>query len=366
MKGKKNRQAENIVLLPRENPNFFGHEHVVADFYAAYNKGNMPAGWLISGKKGIGKATLAYRLARFMLYHGKKKSGGLFAEERPSTDLSIPQNSPIFSKVNIGSHPDLLVLESGLEDSKSAAGEILVEEARKIGSFLHLTSSETSYRIVIIDSIDDMNANAANSILKLLEEPPANAMFILISHSPGRLLPTIRSRCRHIKIQTPDSISAYKIFNKIAPDVSRDISESLLELASGSPGGAYDLYINHGFAIYENIIAIISQLPKLDVMAIQKLGDNISGKANENSWRIFRILLNKIIIDITKHKALDGSHSSLHKNNLNIKFQPSISMDVEKLVEVWQEINKLLEDVDNVYLDRKAALVRIFGLLKGS
>lgn len=362
MKGKKTKQIETQLLSPRENPIFFGHEDIVADMFSAYNNSNMPGGWLISGPTGIGKATLAYRFAKFILYHGGKKLGGLF-EDNTSADLSIPQNSPSFSKVSNGTHPDLLVLEAGIKDSKSISGDILVEDARKIGSFLHLTSSETPYRIVIIDSIDNMNVNAANSILKLLEEPPANAMFILISHAPGRLLPTIRSRCRQIRMHKPDRDTALKIFREISPDASEDIALSLIELASGSPGGAYDLYVNKGVEIYDNIISILAYLPKLDIIAIQKLGESISGKTNKHSWHIFRVLLNKIVMDIARQTALNEyCYRTLGKEN-NAKFKLSVAIGAEKLVERWQDINNILENSEKLHLERKAMLVRIFGLL---
>lgn len=359
MKSKKATKTEPQLLLPRENPNFFGYDNILADIFSSYNNGNMPGGWLISGPSGIGKATLAYRFSRFILSCSKQETAGLFAN-RASVDLSTPQNSSSFIKVSNGTHPDLLVLEAGIEGEKSIRGDILVEDARKISNFLHLTPSETPYRIVIIDSIDDMNPNAANSILKLLEEPPANAMFILISHNPGKLLPTIRSRCRHIKMHKPNNDTALKIFQTIAPDISKDIALSLIELAGGSPGSAYDLYINKGFEVYENIINVLKHLPKLDVIAIQKLGEKISGKTNKHSWRIFRMLLNKILMDITKQTALNERLGT--ETNATLKL--TIAISAEKLVEIWEKINNILEDTDKLNLDRKAALMRIFSLLQ--
>lgn len=356
MKSKKTKQIEHIILHPRENPNLYGHNDVITTMFSAYKNGNMPGAWLISGPRGIGKATLAYRFARFMLYNGGKKSDGFFAPEASSPTLDIPVNSPTFSKVNNGSHPDLLVLEAGAEDSKSNSDDILVDDARKIGSFLHLTSAETPYRIVIIDSIDNMNSNAANSILKLLEEPPSDAIFILISHAPGKLLPTIRSRCRQIKMRSLAEETSLKILSTLAPDISTDIASKLLELASGSPGTAYDIYINNGEDIYAKLLEILAQLPKLNIVAIQKLGDSISGKPNENNWRITRMLLNKIIIDTTKQIATGAQ---------NQKMFSTAEFNADKLVQTWQEINLLLEDADNLHLDRKAILMKVFFLLSG-
>lgn len=356
MKSKKAKQIEHTVLHPRQRQDFFGNEGAATTMYNAFHKGNMPGAWLISGQRGIGKATLAYRFAKFVLYNGNKKTDGLFASPTPNADLSIPANSPTFSKVSNGSHPDLLVLEAGAEDSKSNSDGILVDDARKVGSFLHLTSSETAYRIVIIDSIDNMNNNAANSILKLLEEPPSNVIFILISHAPGRLLPTIRSRCRQIKMSSLDKNHAFNILQSNIPEISLGDATNLLKLASNSPGIAYDFYTNSGIDLYETILGIISELPKLDITKIQKLGDDLSGKTNENSWRLAKVIINKIIIDITKQTAL----SSAYTQNSG-----SLKTDSERLVKIWQEINEIFEAADNIHLDRKAVLVKIFSLIKG-
>lgn len=357
MKTKKNTKIEPPILLPRENPHLFGHEDAIATFLSAHKNGNLPGTWLISGPRGIGKATLAYRLAKFILYNAQKQSTGLFANELPESNLSIPQNSPVFTKVSIGSHPDLLVLEAGM-DSKSASGDILVDNAREIGKFLHLTSSETAYRIVIIDSIDDMNTNAANSILKLLEEPSKNSIFILVSHAPGRLLPTIRSRCRHIKLREPGTANALQVLHSIAPDIADSEAINLIDMASGSPGNAYDFYLHKGIGLYNNIATIISSIPQLDMIAVQKLSELASGKANDNSWRIIRMLLSKILIDLTKQVT---------KNNLpgkiiNEKVKLSVAISAQRLVQIWEESNSLLEEADRLHLDRRATLVKVFTL----
>ncbi len=356
MKSKKAKQTEQAISRPCENPNFFGHEDALQTMFAAHRDGNMPGAWLISGPRGIGKATLVYRFIKFILYNSAK-SEGFFGQSIPNADLSIPATSPVFSKVSIGSHPDILVLEAGSENSKSTSGDILVDDARRVGSFLHLTASETPYRIVIIDSIDDMNTNAANSILKLLEEPPQNAMFFLISHASGRLLPTIKSRCRQIKMRGLGGNNAIKVLQSIVPDITDAEATKLIELASGSPGCAYDLYINKGLEIYANIINIFSNLPRMSIQEIQKLGDSISGKNNEEYWRVTKILLNKIIVDITKNAAQLNNKSDIS----GIK----LAIGVEKLVDIWEEINNLLEDADNLHLDRKAVLVKIFALFAG-
>lgn len=352
-------------MHPRENPDFFGHEDVLAILYSSFTGGKIPGAWLFSGPRGIGKATLAYRFARFMLYNSNITNDGLFAAKLPQKDLSIPGASPVFAKVSIGSHPDLLVLEAGSDDSSSVSGDILVDDARKIGNFLHLTSSETPYRIVIVDSIDDMNSNAANSILKLLEEPPLNAMFILISHSPGRLLPTIRSRCRHVKMREMAANDALKVLQNISPDISDDTGISLIELASGSAGIAYDLHINKGIEIYSSIIGILSSLPKLDIVATQKLGESVSGKNNDNYWRITRMLLNKIIIDITKLSVLENNGYTIDGKKTLHNIKLSVAISTERLLEIWSESNNLLEEADNLHLDRKAILMKIFLLIAG-
>ncbi len=146
--------------------------------------------WLITGAPGVGKATLAYRFARRLL-----------AGVQPGDTLAVDPASPVFRRVAVGSHADLLTVEREWDDKKSRLrGEIVVDDARAISAFLRLTPAEGGWRVVVIDGAEHMNRNAANAVLKMLEEPPPRAVLLLTCAAPGRLLPTIRSRCRRLAL----------------------------------------------------------------------------------------------------------------------------------------------------------------------
>ncbi len=172
---------------PRANPLFIGHSGAVAALAGAAKSGRLHHGWLISGPSGIGKATLAFRFARWLL------AGGA------ATDLSLDPASPVFHRVAAATHPDLFTVERRINvKTEKLQSEIVINTIQEACKFMRLTPAEGGWRVVVIDGAEDMNPNAANALLKLLEEPPARAILLLVTAAPGRLLPTIRSRCRSL------------------------------------------------------------------------------------------------------------------------------------------------------------------------
>ena len=182
------------MIPPRVNPDLIGHAHAEQAILAAIANGRLPHAWLLLGPKGVGKATLAFRFARYLLAHpeGPADEGpGLFGGDAPPAlpaSLYLEPDDPVFRRTVSGGHTDLLVL-----DESSATGrtsQIPVEAVRGLGPFLHQTAGEGGRRIVIIDALDEINMAGANALLKLLEEPPAGAVLILVAHSLARILPT--------------------------------------------------------------------------------------------------------------------------------------------------------------------------------
>ncbi len=192
---------------PRETFSFVGHEAEEDAFAEGLRGGRMHHAWLLTGAKGVGKATLAYRVARAAL--GAKRIG-----PRP---LDVGPEDQIARRVTALSHPDLFVLRRGLNDRGKPRREIAVDDARDLGHFFSLAPSEGGMRVAIVDAVDDLNRNAANAILKTLEEPPARSILMLVCHAPGAILPTIRSRCRRLALRT--------------------LSDEQVRAASGADGG---------------------------------------------------------------------------------------------------------------------------------
>src|SRR5229473_2014413 len=206
------------VAPPRDNPLLLGHEAAEAVLLQAYRSGRLPHAWLLSGPRGIGKATLAFRFARFLFAEGAA-APGLFAA--PPASLAIAPEHPVFRRVASGGHADLLVVERSLDPKrKKLRSEIVVDDTRAIAGFLRLTPAEGGWRVVIVDGADMMNRNAANALLKILEEPPQKALLLLVSDNPGRLLPTIRSRCRILALKPLAEAEVREALARYRPDIA--------------------------------------------------------------------------------------------------------------------------------------------------
>ncbi len=209
---------------PRETFSYVGHDQQEQALFDAHRSGRMHHAWLLTGAKGIGKATLAYRFARLAL--GAKRVG-----PRP---LDVDPEDTMARRVAALSHPDLFVLRRGLNERGKARREIAVDDARELGGFFSLAPSEGGMRVAIIDAVDDLNRNAANAILKTLEEPPPRSVLLLVCHAPGAVLPTIRSRCRRLALRPLSDA-------QVRAAMGKDADDGVIALAKGRPGRAIAL-----------------------------------------------------------------------------------------------------------------------------
>lgn len=264
---------------PRETQAIFGHAPAEAEFLAAFAAGRLHSGWLIAGPQGIGKATLAYRIAAFLLADDPGRAGGLFAADPPAS-LDLPPGNPDLALLRAGSHPRLFVLRRGPNDKGPGwKAQITVEEARRLRGFFQLTAADGGRRVVIVDAADDLNPSAANAILKALEEPPSLTTVLLVSHQPSRLLPTIRSRCRVLRLHplAPDDLAAAIA----AIDGAAPPQAGLAVLAAGSVGAALRLTLADGAAIYADLVRLMMSLPRLDRATAGRLADACAGKSGD-------------------------------------------------------------------------------------
>src|SRR5260221_1830925 len=243
------------VVPPRDNPLLLGHEAAETALLQAYRSGRLPHAWLLSGPRGIGKATLAFRFARFLFAEGAA-APGLFAA--PPASLAVAPEHPGFRRVASGGHADLLVVERSLDPRrKKLRSEIVVDDTRSIAAFLRLTPAEGSWRVVVVDGADMMNRNAANALLKILEEPPQRAVLLLVSDNPGRLLATIRSRCRILALKPLAQTMVLAALAHYRPDLGAGARAVLARLAEGSIGRALDLAAAGGGGLYQSLVALI-------------------------------------------------------------------------------------------------------------
>lgn len=273
-----------------------GHADAEARFIAEFSRGTVHHAYLMTGPKGIGKATLAYRFARYVLGQGaltakmeQAPSMSLFGEPEPAPrpapggGLDLPADDPLFRRIASGSHTDLLVLSPAYDAKKGVEKDIItVDDARKVPEFLSLTPAEGDWRVVIVDAVDQLNDNAANALLKILEEPPARAMLFLVCHQPGAILTTIKSRCRTLKIDAPGQAEFGEILNRLAPSIAQHDYAALYALSHGSPGYAITLAQENALKFYDGWLNAMQ--PGAGVEAQQKFAETVGSNKSPASW----------------------------------------------------------------------------------
>ncbi len=342
---------------PAANPHLLGHAAAEQAFLDAWHSGRLAHAWLICGPRGIGKATLAYRIARFVLAGGGQ--GGLFGG---SASLHVPEDNPVFRRVAAGGHADLKVVERGWADDKQTRlrSEIVVEDVRGIGGFLALTPAEGGWRVVIIDAADEMNRSSANAVLKVLEEPPRQALMLLVSHSPGRLLPTIRSRCRRLTLNPLAEAQVAQLLQRFGDALPEGDDSALARLAEGSIGRALALAEQGGLGLYRDMVGMLRGLPKLEVPALHAFADRVAkGGGDADSFRTVSELFTWWLARLV-HAGGTGGVAEVVEGEAAVMARLLAAASLEQWVEVWEKISHLFARTEAVNLDRKQAVLNAF------
>lgn len=286
---------------PREAMRLIGHEAAQADFLQSYRAGRLHHGWLITGPRGLGKATLAWKIARFLLAT-PDDDGGMFAPPPPES-LDIPDDHPVSRRLAALSEPRLYLLRRGLtETEKAVTQEISVREVRKMKEYFGLSAADGGRRVAIVDAADELNVSAANALLKLLEEPPAGVTFLLISHQPSKLLPTIRSRCRELRLgalPAPQMAEALDLAG-----VQSEAPEALAELSGGSVGEAVRVAQLEGEALYAELVQLFAALPRLDRGRLLTLAESGAGKGNAARFDLTLTLMDLLLSRLARAGTL--------------------------------------------------------------
>src|SRR5580693_3944942 len=258
------------AVHPRETSTLSGHREAELSLLNAYRSGRIPHAWLIGGAQGIGKATLAYRMARFVLAHRDP----LAADVQHAPTLELDPSDLVARHVAAGAHGSLLTLERSLNDKGVMRTVITVDETRETISFFGSTAAVDGWRVCIVDTVDELNPNAANALLKILEEPPRQSLFLLVSHAPARVLPTILSRCRRLALRPlaiADVIQAAAQAANLAID-DPALSEAA-EASEGSVARALMLLGGDAVKLHQRTAALLATLPQVDPRELHALGD---------------------------------------------------------------------------------------------
>ncbi|MCE7028251.1 DNA polymerase III subunit delta' [Jiella avicenniae] len=329
------------VPQPFVTPELFGHREVFAEMVEAARSGRMHHAWLLQGPAGIGKATAAFAMSRLL--------GGAATREDGDATIAFRTDDPVFRQIAVGSLPGLIhITRPAVERGTGFRTQITVEEVRRLGRFFHATASREGWRIAIVDPADDLNRSAANALLKLLEEPPARSLFLLVNHTPGRLLPTIRSRCRLARFQPLDAGDMRRALTAFGHGPDADEAATIVSAAEGSVRHALMLATHGGVEIGQTLERLLAS-PDADVNAIMALIDQLTLKGREASYDLF----------------LAGLLASIARESERLLRAGDLAAAAAH-AELWQDESRRLGEAAAFNLDRKqmamTTVSRLFAL----
>lgn len=321
---------------PRETYELFGQDEALSRAARAIRGGRPPHGLLLAGEPGIGKATLAYRMARYLLRYGASGDG--------PADLFVPPDDAVSRQVAAQAHPGLLVLKRPWDEKGRLKSVVTVNEVRRLGEFFGLKSASGGWRIALIDSADDMNPNAANALLKNLEEPPARSLLILISHAPGQLLPTIRSRVQRLDMKPLAESLVVEMLARMAPDPGPDERSVLARLSGGSLGLALRLAGEDGAQLAEDAEHLLATVGggSPDWTAMLKLADR-TGRRPDNLEDFGNFLQRAV--------------------SRRVRAQAEAGHGGQRAVELWEQLNGLFTRATEVNLDPRQTVLAAAALI---
>ncbi len=330
-----------MLPTPRENSHLIGHEAAEAALLEGLRGGRLHHAWMITGPEGVGKATLAYRFARRLL------AGGTATLEMPPTD-------PVFRRVAAGTHADLLTIERVWDEKKKRLKkQIAAETAREIPPFLHLTPAEGGWRVVVLDGAEDLNPQSANALLKVLEEPPARAVLILVCSAAGRLLPTLRSRCRQLSLAPLGGEQMKQALALYLPGVPQADREALAALSEGAPGRALALAEDGGLKIAALVSEVLDTAPDVALLRGYEMADALRDQA---AFETFMGLLQRGIAAAVS-ASVRGTADAAQRRLADAR-------PLVRWAETAEAIGRLAEETERSNMDRRQAVVAGLALVR--
>ena len=350
---------------PWRNTRLVGHDIAEKTMLAAQQSGRLHHAWLMTGPRGIGKATLAWRFARFLLCG--ETGGGLFGDAPEGLDVA--SDAPGRSLIDARSHPDLFHLRRTLNpDTGRMRAEIAVDDVRGLGAFMHMTPAMGKHRIAIVDAADEMNRNSANAVLKILEEPPPNAVLLIVAHAPGRLLPTIRSRCRRLAMKPLGGETVMQLLGDYAPDTAPEERVALANLAEGSIGRALELASAGSLGLYREMVDVLATLPDLDMSRLHTFAERFARRGEEANvdWRTLNYLFDGWLKGLARHAAIGGEGAPVVPGEKGLQGRLLAAASLDRWMDAWEKVAHLLSRSDAVNLDRKQTVLGSFLVLQSA
>ena len=329
--------GESALPLPRQTAALFGHAAAEHTFLAAWRSGRVPHAWLIGGEPGIGKATLAFRIARFVLAH---------PDPAGAATLDVDPARPAARRVAAGAHSDLLVLERTPDDKTGRMRTVItVDQVRRLQTFFGATAGEGGWRVAIVDRADELKyPEAPNALLKMLEEPPPRALFLLVSQAPGRLLPTIRSRCRVMALRP---LAGADVVAAAAAALGRPADEAVMAAAAASRGsvaGALALVDRQAGAVREQVAELLGALPDTDAARLHALGEALDRDRDRGG--LLEVFADAVRDWLSAQLATDAGDLA----RLN------------RFAELWERLNRSVGDAQTFHLEKKPLVFLVFRL----
>lgn len=330
---------------PRANPDLFGHDEAARSLEAAARSGRLHHAWLLAGPPGLGKATLAFRFARWLL-------AGLPPAMPGEAPLFLAADHPVFRRTANGAHADLFTLAPSTGE-KGTKLVLRVEEARAAVRFLAHTAAEGGWRVVVMDGAERADRDdVQNSLLKSLEEPPPRTVLLLVTHQPDRLLPTIRSRCRRLDLFPLPEPAMAGLLAGWLPELRPADRAALAQIAEGCPGQALTLAEGEGLALQAMVEEVLSLLPRPDPRRVHDIADRLAARRDATALPVFMALL---------RRAMAAALGQAGRGKATAAWLGE--RPLADWAALWDRLGRLTEETERLNLDRKQAVLTGLGWL---